>query len=298
MHYRTWGAASLRLTCALIATPALAQDDDYSKVEIKADRAGGNVLMFTGAGGNIGVSHGPDGILIIDDQFAPLAPKISAALAKVQPGAPRFVINTHWHGDHTGGNKAFGRTGTIIAHTNVRTRMQQGSEAPWKVPPAETEALPVITFGDALSVHWNGEEIRLMHLAAGHTDGDSVIHFTKSNVVHMGDLFFNGMFPFIDLGSGGSIEGYLAAVEKVLATLPPGVKIIPGHGPLADKEALARFAAMLKVSIAKAKAGLAAGKSLATLQKEGLGPEWKSWGEGFINTDAWIETLYKGLGKH
>src|SRR5688572_15664773 len=202
---------------------------DFSRVEIKSTQVAGNVHMFEGAGGNIGVSSGPDGILIVDDQFAPLAEKIDAALQKLEaPGPLKFVLNTHWHGDHTGGNAFFGRKASIVAHANVRKRLAAKSDT-------AKEALPVITHEDGLSVHFNGEEIRMISLPPGHTDGDCVIHFTKSGVVHMGDQFFNGRFPFIDLGSGGDVAGYLKNVETVLSKLPEGVKIIPGHGPLATR---------------------------------------------------------------
>src|SRR5262245_14431624 len=180
---------------------------DFSKVEVKASHVAGAVHMLTGAGGNIGVSVGPDGILIVDDQFAPLAEKIRAALKTLGEGKLRFVLNTHWHGDHTGGNVAFGPEAPVLAHTNVRKRLEEGSEKPRPTPPAPKEALPIITFDESLSVHFNGEEIKVLHYPHGHTDGDSVIFFTKSNVVHLGDDFFAGRFPFVDLERGGGAEG-------------------------------------------------------------------------------------------
>ena len=200
------------------AGPALAQTD-WSKVEIKATKVSGNVYMLEGAGGNIGVSVGPDGILIVDDQYAPLADKIKAALKTLGEGKLKFVLNTHWHGDHTGGNAAFGPEAPIIAHDNVRKRLateQKNEFFKRTTPPSPKEALPVITFGHSLTVHFNGEEIRVIHFPQGHTDGDSIIFFTNSNVVHMGDHFFAGRFPFVDLGSGGNVEGFTKNVADVL----------------------------------------------------------------------------------
>ena len=196
---------------ALTGMPALAQDRDFSKVEIKATKVAGNVYMLEGAGGNIGVSVGSDGLLIVDDQFAPLADKIHAALRGLSPASLKFVLNTHWHGDHTGGNAAFSAEAPIIAQENVRKRMATDQVVFGdKVPASPKEALPVITFDDKVSVHFNGEEIKAIHFPAGHTDGDSVIFFTGSNVVHMGDDFFAGRFPFVDIGSGGSVQGMTA----------------------------------------------------------------------------------------
>src|SRR6266536_3491471 len=205
----------------LLSDIAHAQQD-FSKVEIKTIHVAKNIYMLQGAGGNIGVSFGPDGLLIVDDQFSPLADKIEAALNQLNPGRLKFVLNTHYHGDHTGGNAHFGREAHIIAHTNVRKRL--GAAA------ARTkEGLPIITFDDSLSVHFNGDEIKIIHVPPGHTDSDSIIHFTGANVVHMGDSFFSGRFPNIDLGGGGDVRGYIRNVEEAMKKLPPDAKIIPGH---------------------------------------------------------------------
>jgi glyoxylase-like metal-dependent hydrolase (beta-lactamase superfamily II) len=268
---------------------------DFSKVEITATKVSGNVYMLQGAGGNIGVSVGADGILIVDDQFAPLADKIKAALKSLGDGKLKFILNTHWHSDHTDGNKVFGPEAPIVAQTNVRKRLKQGSTAPFKQDPAPKEALPVITFDQSVSIHFNGEEIRVIHFPHGHTDGDAVIFFTAANVVHMGDDFFNGMFPFVDLDSGGDVDGYVTNVGQVLARLPAGAKIIPGHGPLATAEDLKRYQRMLLETTGIVKRKIVAKKSLAQIKKEGLPDEWKSWGSGFIKTDAWIETLYRSF---
>ncbi|MBI2924860.1 MAG: MBL fold metallo-hydrolase [Verrucomicrobia bacterium] len=276
---------------ALLTTGTLAlAQRDFSNVEIKTTHVAGNVYMLEGAGGNIGVSVGPDGLLIVDDQFLPLAPKIEAALEKLDKGPLKFVLNTHWHGDHTGGNPHFGRKAHLIAHTNVRKRLADKSDTP-------KEALPVITFDDSLAVHFNGEEIRVLHLPPGHTDGDSVIHFTKSGVVHMGDQFFSGKFPFIDLGSGGDVAGYVKNVETVLQKLPAGAKIIPGHGPLATREDLEKFHQMLVETTGLVRKAIDEGKTLEQVKAAGLPEKWKDWGTGFINTSRWLEIVFNNLDK-
>jgi glyoxylase-like metal-dependent hydrolase (beta-lactamase superfamily II) len=287
---------SALLALALAASSAAAQDMDFSKVQVKAAKVAGNVYMLQGAGGNIGASVGPDGILIVDDQFAPLAEKIRAALKEIGPGSLQFVLNTHWHGDHTGSNPAFGKEATIIAHDNVRKRLSTEQTILGETsPPMAKEGLPVITFGESLSVHFNGEEIKAIHFPHGHTDGDSVIFFTGSNVVHLGDDFFVGRFPFVDLASGGSVQGLIANVEKLLTEIPADAKIIPGHGPLATLADLKTFHHMLVETSGIVQTKMKAGKDLATIKKEGLPEEWKEWGSGFINSDTWIGIVYESL---
>lgn len=274
------------------------QQQDFSKVQIKATKVAGNVYMLQGSGGNIGVSVGADGILIVDDQFAPLADKIRAALKELGQGKLRFILNTHWHGDHTGGNVVFGPEATIIAHDNVRKRLstEQKSEVFKSTTPASPkEALPVITFGQSLSVHFNGEEIRVIHYPQGHTDGDSVIFFTTSNVIHLGDDFFAGRFPFVDLESGGSIEGLTKNIGEIITQIPDGAKLIPGHGPLSTLEDLKSYHRMLQQTTDIVRQKMTAGKTLEQIKSEGLPEEWKPWGTGFIKTDLWIETIYKSL---
>ncbi len=289
---------SLFAVC-LFADLAFAQGQDFSKVQIKASKVAGNIYMLEGAGGNIGVSVGPDGLLIVDDQFAPLADKIKAALKELSQGKLKFVINTHWHGDHTGGNAIFGVDSTIIAHANVRKRL--GSEnvnrAGQKVPPAPREALPVITFDESLSVHFNGEEIKAIHYPNGHTDGDGVIFFTGSNVVHMGDDFFAGRFPFVDMNSGGSVEGLVRNIGNVLAKLPADVKIIPGHGPISTINDLKAYHQMLVETVDTVRKQMTAGKSLDEIKGAGLPEKYKDWGGGFITTPVWIETIHRSLSK-
>ncbi len=283
---------NLIIVLAALTATSLAAQQDFSKIEIKVTKVAGNVYMLTGAGGNIGVSAGDDGIVIVDDQFAPLAPKIKEALHGITAKPIKFIVNTHYHGDHTGGNEIFGKEAPIIAHENVRKRLASGSKnAGGETPPAPKDALPVITFNDRASLHVNGEEIRAVHFPHGHTDGDSVIYFTQSNVVHMGDDFFNGMYPFVDVDNGGSVKGMLAAVDNVLSTMPDDAKVIPGHGPLSDKAGLRAFAEVLRgTSNAVAKA-VAAGKTLDQMKAEKILAQWDSWGNGFIKTDAWLATL-------
>jgi cyclase len=268
---------------AVVAQPA------GGNVQIKSTHVAGNVHMFEGAGGNVGVSTGPDGLLIVDDQFAYMSEKIEAALQKLEAGKPlQFVLNTHWHGDHTGGNAHFGRKASIVAHNNVRKRLAAKSDT-------AKEALPVITHENGLSLHFNGEEIRVIPLLPGHTDGDCAIHFTKSGVLHMGDQFFNGRFPFIDLGSGGSVEGYIKNVANVLQMTGDDTKIIPGHGALATKKDLQAFHDMLVETTGIIRKAIAEGKSLEQVKAAGLPEKYKEWGTGFINHARYIEIVYNNL---
>ncbi|MFZ0061432.1 MAG: MBL fold metallo-hydrolase [Pyrinomonadaceae bacterium] len=289
------------LMIVLAISPALStKAQDFSKVEITASKVAGNVHMLQGAGGNIGVSVGPDGILIVDDQFAPLADKIKAALKTLGEGKLKFVLNTHWHGDHTGGNAQFGPEAPIIAHDNVRRRLatEQRIELFKSTTPASPkEALPVITFDKSLSVHFNGEEIKVIHFPQGHTDGDSIIFFTNSNVVHMGDDFFVAKFPFVDLDTGGSVQGLTKNIGDIIPKLAADVKIIPGHGPLATVDDLKQFHNMLKETTAIVQGKMKAGKTMEQIKAEGLPAEWTSWGTGFIKTDVWLEIIYRSLSK-
>ena len=288
------------LLLLLFAPLLLVAQEDYSKVEIKATKVNGNVYMLEGAGGNIGASVGPDGILIVDDEFAPLAEKIKAALKTLGEGKLKFILNTHWHGDHTGGNAPLGRDAPIIAHDNVRKRLSTEQRIEFfkmTIPPSPREALPVITFDNSLTVHFNGEEIKAIHFPHGHTDGDSVIFFSKSNVVHMGDDFFSGRFPFVDLDSGGSVQGLAKNIGEIIPKIPAGAKLIPGHGPISTIDDLKAFHRMLLETTNVVRKKLAAKKTLEQIKAEGLPAEWKSWGEGFIKTDQWIQLIYTDLSK-
>jgi len=291
-------AVLLSILLLLCAIPALAQQQDFSKVEIKATKVAGNVYMLQGSGGNIGVSVGSDGILIVDDQFAPLADKIRASLKTLGEGKLKFILNTHWHGDHTGGNIAFGPEAPIIAHDNVRKRLstEQRSEVfKMTTPASPKEALPVITFDQSLSVYFNGEEIRAIHFPHGHTDGDSVIFFTSSNVVHLGDDFFAGSFPFVDLESGGSVEGLIKNIGELITKIPAGAKLIPGHGPISNVDDLKNYHHMLVETTSIVQKKIAAKKTLDQIKKEGLPAEWAPWAAGFVKTDMWLELVYKSL---
>jgi len=286
------------------------QEPDYSKVQIKATKVSGNIYMLEAQGGitagNIAASIGEDGIVIVDDQFAPLAPKIQATLKGlgITDKPVRFVINTHYHGDHSGGNQPFANTGsTVIAQDNVRKRLESGTAAgnggslSMPAPAVPKDALPIITFEHDVTVHLNGEDIRALHFPAGHTDGDAVIFFPKNNVVHMGDDFVRYGFPFIDVANGGSVQGMIAAMEKAAAMLPPDVKVIPGHGALSNLDDVREFVKMLKDTSAVVEKALQAHKTLDQMKQEKILDSWakEKWGAGFINADAFIETLYNSL---
>jgi cyclase len=288
----------LALLLASAPLAAHAQKPDFSKVQVKATKVAGQVYVIEDvtpefSGGNVGVSVGPDGIVLIDDKFAPLAPKIEAALRTISDKPVRFIVNTHYHGDHSDGNAVFGQKSTIIAHENTRKRLMAGS-GPDR-PPAPAVALPVITFEDKVSVHLNGEDIRAIHFPNGHTDTDVVIFFTKSNVVHMGDDFFNGMFPFIDTDGGGSAKGMIANVTKLLTQIPPDAKIIPGHGKIATVKELREFLAMLQGTSAIIEAGIKAGKTADQLKNEKVFAKYDSWSKNFFKADDFIDMLYKDL---
>ena len=232
----------------------------------------------------------------MDDQFAPLAPKIREALKKITDKPIRFVLNTHFHFDHTGGNPQFGHDSTIVAHDNVRQRLEKSSTVVGtNVEPAPKEALPVITFNDRATIHLNGEEVRAIHLPHGHTDGDSVIFFTQSKVVHMGDDFVTYGFPFVDVASGGSVRGMIEGLETVLAMVPPDVKVIPGHGPISTPADVRNFIVMLKDTRALVADAAQRGKSLDEMKKDRLLAKYEDLGNGFIKTDAWIELLHAEL---
>jgi len=286
---------------------ASAQQPDFSKVQIKVSKVSGNIYMLEGAGGNIAASVGEEGIVIVDDQYAPLAEKIQAALKDlgVTTKPVRFVINTHYHGDHTGGNELFNNAGsTLIAHENVRKRLETGGTAgnggsiKTEQKPASKNALPIITFEHDVTVHLNGEDIRALHFPSGHTDGDSIIFFPKNNVVHMGDDFVRYGFPFIDVASGGSVQGMIAATEKVAAELPADVKVIPGHGALSNMDDVKAYTKMLKETSAVVEKALDNHKTLEQMKQEKILGPWEKFSGAFINSDAFIETLYNSLTGH
>ena len=295
------------LTVTVLCTVASAQQPDFSKVEIKVTKVSGNIYMLEGQGGNIAASVGEDGIVIVDDEFAPLAEKIQAALKNlaITDKPVRFVINTHYHGDHTGGNVPFATTGsTLIAQDNVRKRLASGGVAgnggsvKMEAKPAEKAALPIITFEHDVTVHLNGEDIRALHFPSGHTDGDAIIFFPKNNVVHMGDDFVRYGFPFIDVSGGGSVQGMIDGVEKAAAQLPADVKVIPGHGALSNLDDVRAYVKMLKETSAAVQKALDAHKTLDQMKQEKILAPWAKWSGDFVNQDTFIETLYNSLTGH
>lgn len=290
-------ARYLLAAALLVSVPVNAQQD-WSKVEIKTQPLAPGVAVLFGAGGNIGVSFGEDGTILIDDQFAPLTEKIQKAVADLGAQPVKFLINTHWHGDHSGGNENLGKAGAIImAHDNVRVRMASDQMTRFgEVKASPKAALPVVTYAEGLKLHLNGEEVRVVSVPPAHTDGDSIIHWTKSNVIHMGDLFFHKMsYPFIDTGSGGNVRGVIAAAEKALAMADDNTKIIPGHGEVASKAELQAYHDMLVVIVGKVEAAIKAGKTLDEIKAmrpaDGFGVNPK----GFITADGFVETVYGNL---
>ena len=257
-----------------------------------------SLYLMQGRGGNVVLSVGDDGAVMIDDDYPNMVTAYQTAIDDVMGAdfsAPQYVINTHWHQDHTGGNSYWAEEGaTVIAHNNVRKRMQEGldNKALGVVfPPSPPEALPVMTFSNQFSLYANGEAIVVEHFSAGHTDGDSIVFFTNDNVVHMGDHFFNGRFPFIYIESGGSVQGYIANVEAILSRIDSAVQIVPGHGPLASKADLEAYHAMLTLTVDAVSAQLVQGMTVADIVDRGLGDEWQSWDGGFISEAQWIRTI-------
>jgi len=251
-------------------------------------------------GGNVIVSNGDDGMLIIDDKLPTMTEQLSKALAKIgDVSALRFVLNTHWHFDHVGGNAELGKSATIIAHTNVRKRLSTDQRIDifeMDLPAGPASALPVITFDDSLSIHLNGEEIQVVHMPNSHTDTDSIIYFSGSNVLHTGDLFFNGIFPFVDIQNGGNVENLAANIGKILNMFPDDVTIVPGHGPVANMTDLNRFHRMLTETIANVKTQIAANKSLDQIKASGVPAEWKDWGWR-IDVGTWNAIIHASLTK-
>ena len=284
---------------ALFALPfaAQAQMDD---VTIEPTKLADGIHMLRGRGGNIGVLTGADGTFLIDDQFAPLTAKILAAVEAIGGEVPRFVINTHYHGDHTGGNENLGNEGvTIVSHDNVRKKLVEGAtiKAFNKViSPAPKAAVPVITFAEEMTFHLNGETVHVFHSPSGHTDGDAIIHFKNANVIHAGDLFFNGFYPFIDTGAGGTVKGVIAAADRMLALADDYTKIIPGHGPLANKAQLMAYRKMLETAQMRLGELKSSGKSAAeAVAAKPLSDLETTWGNGFLSTDRWIAIVYDGV---
>ena len=284
---------------ACASLPAFAQQD-FSKVEVKSEKLADGVYMLTGAGGNIGVSAGADGVFLIDSQYAPLTDRIKAAIAGHSTQPVRFLLNTHWHGDHVGGNENLGKSGVVIvAQENVRKRMSQeqfNKIFNSKTPPSPAAALPLVTFVDSISFHVNGDNVDAFHVPPAHTDGDAMVYFRRANVLHMGDTFFNGMYPFVDLSTGGSIAGMIGACERGLSTGDATTKIIPGHGPSGNKADLKAFRDMLAASRDAVAPLVKAGKTLDEVKAaKPTAALDEKWGKGFLKPDVWVSIVYADL---
>ena len=292
-------ALSIFLSLTLFVSATIA-DDSFDSVEIQTIKAADGIYMLTGKGGNIGLSTGTDGVFLIDDQFAPLTDKILAAITQVSDKPVKFVLNTHWHPDHTGGNENLGSSGTvIIAHDNVRKRLSVDNFIElfnMQSPAMATAGLPVITFGDAVTFHLNGEEILVLHVVSAHTDGDAIVHFKQANVIHAGDTYFSGMYPFIDGNSGGSNDGYIKAVDQVLALADDKTVIIPGHGPISHKQELTAWRDMLKTIIDRIRAMVRENASLEQVQAGTPTRAFdEKYGGGFFNNETFVKMLYQNM---
>lgn len=294
----------LRILSAILVMifirPAAAQE--MADVKIQTTHLSGGVYMLSGRGGNIGLSVGEDGVFLIDDQYAPLTAKIKTAIAKITDKPIVFVVNTHWHGDHTGGNENLGKAGAIIvAHENVRKRMSadQFNEVFNRTTAASPKgALPIVTFTDEMTFFWNGDDINIFHVDPAHTDGDVIIYFTKTNVVHMGDTYFNGMYPYIDVSAGGSINGVIRAVNGVISKIDDNTKIIPGHGPLSHKSELVEYKTVLDNIRNRVVKLIKAGKSKTEVIAAKPTKEYDAdWAGGFMKPDIWVGILYTSLSK-
>ena len=290
------------LTVLLVCTLSSVQADEFENVQIQAEKVAEGIYMLTGSGGNIGISVGEDGVFMIDDQFAPLTDKIKAAVATVSDKPIRFILNTHWHFDHTGGNEKMGETGSVIvAHENVRKRLSTDQFVEFfqkKVPALAKEGLPVITFTKDVTFHLNGDEIYVFHTKNAHTDGDVVIYFKKANVVHTGDSYFSGMYPFIDLSTGGTIDGTIQAVKQILSMTNDTTRYIPGHGPLSNRNELEKYLNMLTTIRDRINKQISEKKTVADILS--MLPTKKfdeTWGKGMIQPDAFVRILYEDLSK-
>lgn len=293
----------LKISCLFIFLSSISISSAQQKeVQINVTKVSEHVYMLVGQGGNIAISVGEDGVFMIDDQFAPLTPKILKAIETVSDKPVKFLINTHWHGDHTGGNENMSKEGAVIvAHENVRKRMsmEQFNKERNRTTPASPEAaLPVITFSKDVSFYFNGERIFIFHVHEAHTDGDAMVYFTKSNVLHMGDTYFQGKYPYIDLSSGGSVEGYIAAIKKALSLINDDTIIIPGHRNLSNKTELASYITMLETIKNNILTEIKAGKTEEEVTKNELLTKTYDdlgYGDWFISGEVLRKTFYKSL---
>ncbi len=284
----------------MLAGAGRAEEPNWDKIEVKVIPVAGGVSMLVGQGGNIGVTSGKDGIFLIDDQFEPLLPKIRAAVKTLGDGPIRFVVNTHFHGDHTGSNAKLGEAGAVIvAQENVRKRLGVERINPTtkeRTPPKPPSAWPLVTYASGVNLYLNGDELEVIHVPNAHTDGDSVIRFKKANVVHMGDTFFNGHYPFIDVDAGGSIDGAIAAVDQVLAMIDDQTKLIPGHGALATKADLRTYRQVMAGARDRVKTLIAQGKTLEQILATKPTEQWDAaWGKGGIGPEVFVSTIHRSL---
>lgn len=296
---RTQFGFVVSIALALVASATYAQGD-FSKVRIVTEKLSDTTYMMTGAGGNLGLSIGDDAVFLIDDQYAPLTPRIQAAIAALTAKPVKFVLNTHWHSDHTGGNENIGKAGAlIVAHENVRKRLSAAGLIEFfgmTTPPSPKAALPVVTFTQDLTFHINGDEVAAYYVPRAHTDGDAIVHFRNSDVIHAGDTFFSKSYPFIDTSSGGTVDGVIAAADRMLALAGDKTKIIPGHGPLANRADLKAYRDMLATVAARIKAQIRDGRKLDEVIASKPTAEFdEAWGKGYFQPQKWVEMLYKNL---
>lgn len=294
--------AALLAVCSLnFATFAHGDNSHFENTQditVKVTKVNGNVYMLQGRGGNIGAIVGPEGILIVDDDYKAVSEKLAAALKELGNASPKFVFNTHWHGDHTEGNEFFGKQSIIVAHANVRKRMMDPpSLFGQKTAPYASHALPIVTYTESMSIFFGGDEVKAVHYPGGHTDGDTVVFFKNANVVHMGDNFFVRRFPFVDIDSGGSVQGLISNLDILIKTIPADAKIIPGHGPLATLEDLKSFQQTIIDTAKLVTDAMKAGKSLDEIKKAGLPEKYKEAGSGFIKTDVWIDIVHRSYAR-
>jgi len=285
----------LQFTLILSLISIAISSQDWDKIEVTSQEVADGIYMLVGGGGNIAISVGNDGVLMIDDQFAPLSEKINTTIDNITDKEIRYLINTHWHGDHTGGNENFANNGaTIIAHDNVRKRLSTDQVRPFgrTTPASSEEAWPKLTFNDNMSVHFNGQSIQLIHIHNAHTDGDAFVYFPESNVLHMGDCFFKDRFPFIDRDMGGSPDGAIKAVEVAMMIADSETKIIPGHGSLASKNDLLKYHSMLVTMRDRILKVVKDNVDEENLDITALTKDYETWGGGFINPEKMVKTLY------
>ncbi len=292
-------APALAAIGLFLATACLAQEDRFAAVTIKTETLAPGVAVLFGMGGNIGVSHGEDGTILIDDQYAPLTPKIIAAVAAIPANPVKFVLNTHWHGDHSGGNENLGKAGAVImAQDNVRRRMSTEQVSVFMkrtTPPSPRAALPVITFDQSVTLHLNGDTLSITHVPHAHTDGDALVKFARANVMHTGDVFVRTGLPFIDTGSGGSARGLLAAVDTILKLTDEKTRIIPGHGEVGTRADVVAYRSMIATVIGRVEAGINANKTLEQIQAEKPAAQWDTDPKAFITGERFVAAVHTSL---